>query len=91
MEGVGACNSALFCSQPEGCQANKQGRHRAPAFRSIASEWTRQPSQRCRLCFLSRKNSSYTLGGSYEEFRYQNKALLLGKLCTAVFCQWPSL
>lgn len=32
-------------------------------------------------CFLSRKNRFPTLGGRHEEFRKQNRALLLGRLC----------
>ena len=32
-----------------------------------------------------------TSGERYEEFRKQNKAFLLGKLYTALFCQWPPM
>lgn len=37
--------------------------------------------------FLVQEKQVFTLKGRYEVFRNQSRALLLGKLSTAVFCQ----
>lgn len=93
------CRSALFCSQPDKLPnqeagqkipwAQRERKHRHMELGTwITTLQNGALSLHNKEASVSRQEKQFsTFGGRYEEFRKQNKALLLGKLYTAVFCQ----